>query len=206
MSKLGPLSLASSLAGLLTLACDVVSLVQVAAPTSEPTAASGGSISRDEIYVLCDYSDDRMLRGITRPAARITADLQSEGVLPASVEPMMKSVYVDAGQLTAIRIPPEVVDILTPGAKPSGAGSDIEPTSKYQPLTAYLAALDADSTSMKFGQIEDILGDTLAPSARKHLPYWYSSQNSLGKAIAAAGFKARGVRTETETVEFVRRS
>ncbi|GIF26674.1 hypothetical protein BJ973_001121 [Actinoplanes tereljensis] len=47
---------------------------------------------------------------------------------------------------------------------------------------------------------------TLAPSARKHLPYWYSTQNSLGKAIAAAGFKARGVRTETETVEFVRRS
>jgi hypothetical protein len=169
-------------------------------------AASGGSISRDEIYVLCDYSDDRMLRGITRPTARITADLQSEGVLPASVEPMMKSVYVDAGQLTAIRIPPEVVDILIQGARPSGAGSDIEPTSKYQPLTAYLAALEADSTSMKFGEIEDILGDTLAPSARKHLPYWYSSQNSLGKAIAAAGFKARGVRTETETVEFVRRS
>jgi hypothetical protein len=59
---------------------------------------------------------------------------------------------------------------------------------------------------MTFGEIEDILGDTLAPSARKHLPYWYSPQNSLGKAIAAAGFKARGVRTETETVEFVRRS
>jgi hypothetical protein len=58
---------------------------------------------------------------------------------------------------------------------------------------------------MTFAEVEDIIGDTLAPSARRHLPYWYSSQNSLGKAIAAAGFKARGVRTGTETVEFVRR-
>ncbi|MEV4638083.1 hypothetical protein AB0J80_12100 [Actinoplanes sp. NPDC049548] len=55
-------------------------------------AAAGGSISREEIYVLCDYRDDRMLRGITRPAARITANLQSEGILPPSVAPMMKSV------------------------------------------------------------------------------------------------------------------
>jgi hypothetical protein len=76
---------------------------------------------------------------------------------------------------------------------------------EYQPLTEYLTALDTDSASMTFGEIEDVLGDTLAPSARKHLPYWYSPQNSLGKAIAAAGFKARGVRLDTETVEFVRR-
>ena len=59
---------------------------------------------------------------------------------------------------------------------------------------------------MTFGDVEDVLGDTLAPSASKHLPYWYSSQNSLGKAIAAAVFKARGVRIDTERVEFVRRS
>lgn len=169
-------------------------------------AAAGGSISREEIYVLCDYRDDRKLRGITRPAARITADLQSEGILPSSVAPMMKSVYVDAGQLTAIRIPAEVVDLLVADARSPGAGVEVEPAGKYQPLTEYLLALDADSVSMAFGEIEDILGEPLAPSARKHLPYWYSSQNSLGKAVASAGFKARGVRTEAETVEFVRRS
>ena len=32
-----------------------------------------------------------------------------------------------------------------------------------------------------------------------------SANAAAGTAIAAAGFKARGVRTETETVEFARR-
>jgi len=169
-------------------------------------ARQGGTISRDEVYALCDYRDDRMLRGITRPTARITADLQSEKILPASVTPMLTSLYREAGPLYAIRVPSEVVDILSQNATPSGTGVDAEPTGKYQPLTDYLDALDVDTASMTFGEIEDILGDTLAPSARKHLPYWYSSQNSLGKAIAAAGFKARGVRTEAETVELVRRA
>lgn len=169
-------------------------------------ASAGGTISREDIYTLCDYREDRMLRGITRPTARITGDLQAARVLPPSVTPMMKPVYIDAGALSAIRIPSEVVDILNPNTTPPRAGLDAEASGKYQPLADYLAALDTETTSMTFGEIEDILGDTLAPSARKHLPYWYSPQNSLGKAIAAAGFKARGVRTETETVEFVRRS
>lgn len=168
-------------------------------------ASAGGSISREEIYALCDYRDDRKLRGITRPTARIAADLQSEGALPPSVAPMMRSVYVDAGPLTAIRVPPEVVEILAGSAEMLVARPDNEAAGKYQPLTGFLAALDVDSTLMKFDEIEDVLGDTLAPSARKHLPYWYSAQNSLGKAIAEAGFKARGVRLETEVVEFVRR-
>ncbi|MFF3869747.1 PIN-like domain-containing protein [Micromonospora sp. NPDC001898] len=167
-------------------------------------AAEGGTIGRDEIYAVCGYQDDRMLRGITRPTARITADLQSSKLLPPSVTPMLTPLYHGPGPLHAIRIPSEVAEMLGQTA-PLGSESDSEPTGKYQPLTAYLAALDTDAVSMTFGDIEDILGDTLAPSARKHLPYWYSSHNSLGKAIAAAGFKARGVRIETETVEFVRR-
>jgi hypothetical protein len=70
-----------------------------------------------KIYVICGYSEDRMLRGITRPTARITASLQAEKILPASVTPIMKPVYVDAGALTAIRIPSEVVDILNESAR-----------------------------------------------------------------------------------------
>jgi hypothetical protein len=167
-------------------------------------AAAGGTIGRDEIYAVCGYRDDRMLRGITRPTARITTEMQSAKLLPPSVTPMMTPLYVDAGPLRAIRIPSEVAETLGQSLL-RGPEPDPEPTGKYQPLTEYLVTLDTDTTSMTFDKIEDILGDTLAPSARKHLPYWYSAQNSLGKAIAAAGFKARGVRTDTETVEFVRR-
>ncbi|QLQ39644.1 PIN-like domain-containing protein [Micromonospora robiginosa] len=169
-------------------------------------ASAGGTISRENIYTLCGYHEDRMLRGITRPTARITADLQAAKVLPPSVTPMMAPVYIDAGPLSAIRIPSEVVDILGPGTTPPTTAPDAETSGKYQPLADYLAALDIEATSMTFGEIEDILGDTLAPSARKHLPYWYSSQNSLCRAVAAAGFKARGVRTDSEVVEFVRHS
>jgi hypothetical protein len=117
----------------------------------------------------------------------------------------MKSIYVDAGALTAIRVPPEVVDILMAPAGSPGTSPDPETAGKYGPLTTYLAALDADTVSMTFSEIEDILGDSLAPSARRYLPYWYSPQNSLGKAVVAAGFRASRVRTEGETVDFVRR-
>lgn len=169
-------------------------------------AAQGGTIGRDEIYAVCGYRDDRMLRGITRPATRITAELQAAKLLPHSITPMMKSIYVDAGALRAIRIPSEVVEILGQKIEMRSPEPEPEPAGKYQPLTAYLTALDTDSASMTFDEIEDVLGDTLAPSARKYLPYWYSAQNSLGKAIAAAGFKARGVRIDSETASFVRRA
>jgi hypothetical protein len=168
-------------------------------------AAEGGTIEREQVYAVCGYRDDRMLRGITRPTARITAELQSLQLLPPSVTPMMTPMYHGPGPLHAIRIPPEVAEMLGQKIVLSDPLPDPEPTGKYQPLTEYLAALNTDSASMTFGEVEDIIGGTLAPSARKYLPYWYSSQNSLGKAIAAAGFKARGVRTATETVEFVRR-
>jgi hypothetical protein len=167
-------------------------------------ARLGGTVSRDAVYALCGYSDDRLLRGFTRPTARITADLQAEKLLPASVTPMLTSLYRDAGRLHAVRIPSEVVGILDRNRSRPESEADTEPKGKYQPLTDYLSALEIDSTSMTFGEVEDIIRDTLAPSARQYPPYWYSSQNSLGKAVVAAGFTAKGVRMDTEYVEFVR--
>jgi hypothetical protein len=175
-------------------------------------ARMGGSISRDAVYQLCGYDDDRMLRGFTRPTARITLELQEAGLLPDTVTPMLVSQYRDAGRLYSVRIPPEVVAIAWSGPAATETESELdfdvdgESVGKYHPLTQYLEMLEADSSAMTFEDVEDILGDALAPSARKHLPYWYSAQNSLGKAIAAAGFKARGVSLEREKVEFLRRA
>ncbi|MFY1695697.1 PIN-like domain-containing protein [Solwaraspora sp. WMMA2101] len=177
-------------------------------------ARQGGTIDRDAVYVLCDYSEDRLLRGFTRPTARITADLQAEKLIPASVTPMLTPLYRGPGRLHAVRIPPEVTEILGLRASPILADAssrdvesqnvEVEAVGKYKPLTDYLDALDTDSVRMTFGKVEDIIGDALAPSARRHLPYWYSAQNSLGKAISAAGFKSRGVRIDAESVEFYR--
>lgn len=169
-------------------------------------ARRGGIIDRDAIYALGGYSDDRLLVGFTRPTARITAALQAEGLLPATIAPMLTPLYHGPGRFYALRIPPEVAEILDPKTPGSETEAEVEGAGKYQPLTDYLGALKSDSVSMTFAQIEDILGATLAPSARKHLPYWYSSHNSLGKAVAAAGFKPRGVRLDSETLDFYRRS
>ena len=77
-------------------------------------ASQGGLIDREKIYEIAGYAEDRMLRGFTRPTARITRDLQIEGVLDDGVEPMLSPIYQD---VTAIRfeIPLDVVEILAIG-------------------------------------------------------------------------------------------
>jgi hypothetical protein len=77
--------------------------------------------------------------------------------------------------------------------------------SKYQPLTDWLSTQTADALPVTFGDLEAVLGFSLAPSARVHLPYWYSIQNSLGKAIAAGGYKASSVNPTAETARLIRR-
>ena len=76
---------------------------------------------------------------------------------------------------------------------------------KYQPLTEWLRAQAPDELPVTFEDLEDVLGSPLPPSARNHPPYWYSASNSLGKAIAAAGFKARGVNLTAESLVLARK-
>jgi len=74
-------------------------------------AARGGSISREAIYEIAGYEDDRMLRGFTRPSARITADLQRLGIVADGVEPALTPVYSGV-KASAFRIPAEMVSII----------------------------------------------------------------------------------------------
>jgi hypothetical protein len=79
-------------------------------------AARGGRIDREAIYDICGYEDDRMLRGFTRPAARVTRDLQAEGIVAEDVEPALTPVYVGV-KAAAFRIPAEMVAILASGSE-----------------------------------------------------------------------------------------
>jgi hypothetical protein len=88
--------------------------------------------------------------------------------------------------------------------EPTSAASSSRP-SKYQPITDWLLAQTNDSLPVSFEELEDIIGATLPSSARNHLPYWYSVDNSMGKAIAAAGFKASSVDLTAERLELRRR-
>ncbi|MCP2326929.1 hypothetical protein HDA40_005436 [Hamadaea flava] len=94
-------------------------------------------------------------------------------------------------------------------ALPTAELADVESstnghTSKYQPITEWLKAQTADTLPLTFTEMEDVLGQLLPPSARRHLPYWYDHQNSLGKAIKAAGFRPQGADLTAEQVTLVR--
>ncbi len=84
--------------------CEQEKIIRVA-------AARGGTIIRDEIYQVCGYDDDRMLRGFTRPTARITAELQRAGLVAEDVEPALTPIYRGV-KAEAFRIPTEMVAIL----------------------------------------------------------------------------------------------
>lgn len=74
-------------------------------------ARRGGRIDREDVYDVCGYDDDRLLRGFTRPAARITRDLQEAGVVASHVEPALTPIYAGSWA-AAFRIPAEMVTIL----------------------------------------------------------------------------------------------
>ncbi len=117
-TMMGPTWSAPGVASLLeyleTEGCEQADVIRVA-------AARGGTIIRDEIYQVCGYDDDRMLRGFTRPTARITAELQRAGVVADGVEAALTPIYRGV-KAEAFRIPTEMVAILTAeqGTPPEG--------------------------------------------------------------------------------------
>jgi hypothetical protein len=75
-------------------------------------AVRGGTINREDVYEICGYEDDRMLRGFTLPTARITRELQQDGIVADGVDPVLTTVYRGGVKAAAFRIPPEMAAIL----------------------------------------------------------------------------------------------
>jgi hypothetical protein len=71
-------------------------------------AQSGGRVTREQVYALGQFPDERMLRGFTRPPARLTAALQAEGVVPEGVRPILVARYPDGVKAPYFSVPPEV--------------------------------------------------------------------------------------------------
>ncbi|MFI9008349.1 PIN-like domain-containing protein [Actinosynnema sp. NPDC053489] len=74
-------------------------------------ARRGGRIERDAIYEIGGFDDDRVLRGFTKPVARITRMLQSRGVVARDVEAALTPVYSGV-RAVAFRIPADMVAAL----------------------------------------------------------------------------------------------
>lgn len=72
---------------------------------------NGGSVERDKIYEIAGYHEDRMLRGFTRPAARLTRALQDQGLVPDHVEPILAPQYQGGVTAVSFTVPDEVVTL-----------------------------------------------------------------------------------------------
>ena len=93
-------------------------------------AASGGRVSREQVYELGGFPDDRMLRGFTRPPARLTAALQAEGVVPDGVLPIFVARYPDGVKASYFTVPPEIPALYAELSGPQvgpGHGEDRRP-------------------------------------------------------------------------------
>lgn len=93
--------------------------------------SNGGRVSREEVYALGSYSDERMLRGFTRPVRRLTEVLQADGVIPGGVSTLLVARYPDGVKTSYFSVPPEVPALLEelalarPASEPqAGAESD----------------------------------------------------------------------------------
>jgi hypothetical protein len=75
-------------------------------------ASQGGTINREDVYAISGYDDDRMLRGFTLPTARITLDLQQDGIVAEGVDPVLTTIYRGGVKAAAFRIPAEMIAIL----------------------------------------------------------------------------------------------
>ena len=82
--------------------------------------------------------------------------------------------------------------------------------SEYEALKKYLESLPhyQREAAFSFGQLENVLGRELPPSARKYRPWWeneYSSEShSHAQAWMQAGWKVDAVDLKEEWVRFVR--
>jgi hypothetical protein len=64
---------------------------------------------------------------------------------------------------------------------------------KYQPLSAYLAALAADEVTLTLGEIEAILGTALPPSARAS-KFWANVSAGVHRSVQAQAWRRAGWR------------
>lgn len=75
---------------------------------------------------------------------------------------------------------------------------------RYGPLADYLAGRSDRSLTLRFGDIEQIIGGTLPRSAHDHRPWWANSGNTQAQGWLGAGYEVDTVDLRGEWVRFRR--
>lgn len=94
---------------------------------------NGGFVSRDEVYELGGYAPERTLRGFTRPATRVTRELQERGYLSDVAPDPLRTVYDPKQsyvQTAGFEVPRELLEsavVPHETTEPEATGSSAEP-------------------------------------------------------------------------------
>lgn len=87
----------------------------VQAKTIVAEAQANGECSREEVYGLGDYGNDRSLSGFTKPVTRIMRGMNAEGLLPVDAANPMQPIYDPANpsfqRAKGFRMPAELVPV-----------------------------------------------------------------------------------------------
>lgn len=97
------------------------------------TVRSDGRVGREKVYELGGYSDDRMLRGFTRPFRRLTESLQAESLAPAGVASIFVARYPDGVKASYFSVPSEVPELLAEimGLAGDASGASLPSTDEH---------------------------------------------------------------------------
>ncbi len=74
-----------------------------------------GFVSRDAVYELGNYDEDRTLRGFTRPTSRLAEEFRERGLIDADAIDVLSAVYdpdFSPVQAAGFRVPEQIVNIL----------------------------------------------------------------------------------------------
>ncbi|MFF9296176.1 PIN-like domain-containing protein [Streptomyces sp. NPDC014764] len=86
--------------------------LEVAAPVLR-LSLQAGSVEPEAVYDLCDYDDDRTLRGFTKPITRISRKLQKQGLIPDSAVPVLTAEYKNGpGRTSGFRVHPLLAPLI----------------------------------------------------------------------------------------------
>ncbi|MFD7446299.1 hypothetical protein [Streptomyces sp. NPDC059909] len=65
------------------------------------------------VYDICDYDDDRSLRGFTKPIKRISGKLQEQGVIPESAVLVLTPEYENGpSRASGFKVHPLLVPLI----------------------------------------------------------------------------------------------
>jgi hypothetical protein len=77
-------------------------------------AQQGGFVSREQVYAIGQYDDDRSLRGFTRPVNRIVQEMRAQGMVPDDAVDVLATRYNGGVVATGFEIAESVIPLFAP--------------------------------------------------------------------------------------------